>query len=315
MKKTLIATLALMVGFSTVAWSAESSGADSDETHFSTSAELANRPWNAANIGALRALDKAAVVRFSNMIGGKKGTAWLGTEDGISGFTWADLAGDGKYELLMTVVTKCCGYLFICWQEAPGKLRVQSYQGAGYDLAQMIRDLNGDGKQELILYGHVDTDDRISTLPAPVAEWPQVYRLQNGRYVEASREFPRFYDSEILPELEKGMSEARQDVAAQHGKPKPTPGPQFIQQKGDWPLPPRALAAGVMERDKILRVLGRDPEAGLSQAWEWVKSDDPYLVQDAVDTLEDIGGHEQELNAAKTTLKNVEQHALSADLR
>jgi len=61
-----------------------------------------------------------------------------------------------------------------------------------------------------------------------------------------------------------------------------------------------------MQKDKILRVLGRNPNAGLAEAREWVKSDDSGLVQDAVDTLEDIGGHEQELNPAKTTLLRLE---------
>ncbi len=54
---------------------------------------------------------------------------------------------------------------------------------------------------------------------------------------------------------------------------------------------------------------------GLAEAREWVKSDDPYLVRDAVAVLKHIGGHEQELNAAKSTLESVEQHASQADLR
>ena len=55
------------------------------------------------------------------------------------------------------------------------------------------------------------------------------------------------------------------------------------------------------------------PAAGLSQAREWVKSDDPHLVRDAAAVLEDIGGHEQELSAAKTTLERVEQQASPGD--
>ncbi len=37
----------------------------------------------------------------------------------------------------------------------------------------------------------------------------------------------------------------------------------------------RTLAALTMCRDKILRVLGRDPNAGLAQAHEWMTSADP----------------------------------------
>ena len=58
----------------------------------------------------------------------------------------------------------------------------------------------------------------------------------------------------------------------------------------------------IMERDKILRVLGRDPEAGLADAREWMKSSDPELVEDAVVVLRDMGGHEQDLSAAKGAL-------------
>ena len=57
-----------------------------------------------------------------------------------------------------------------------------------------------------------------------------------------------------------------------------------------------------MQRDKILRVLGRNPNAGLGQAREWVKSDDPELMQDAAEAFKDIGGHQQEYRAAESAL-------------
>lgn len=54
-----------------------------------------------------------------------------------------------------------------------------------------------------------------------------------------------------------------------------------------------------MERDKILRVLGRDPTAGLNQAYQWLNSDDPYLLQDAEVTFKEVGGHEAEMRTAQ----------------
>jgi len=104
-----------------------------------------------------------------------------------------------------------------------GKLRVDSFNGAGEDPARTIADLNGDGKKELILYGNLDSDARTRSLPAPVATWPQVYRLQNGAWVEASRDFPRFYDTQILPQLEKDLSKAHEAVTTRHGRPVRTP--------------------------------------------------------------------------------------------
>jgi len=65
----------------------------------------------------------------------------------------------------------------------------------------------------------------------------------------------------------------------------------------------RYLAALTMGRDKILRVLGRDPTAGLAQAREWVKSDDPILVEDGKRVLDDMGGHDEEVRAAMLALK------------
>ncbi len=307
MKKILIATLALMVGFSTVAWSAESSGADSDETHFTTSAELANRPWNAANIDALRALDQAAIEKFWDTLG-QEDPDWL-VEQYWGGFTWVDLAGDGKYELLVSRYNKAIKDLTIFWQEAPGKLRVQYYLGASIDPNETIEDLNGDGKKELILMAKLDSESRPNSNFAPVAVWPQVCRLQNGHYVEASRDFPRYYDDTILPPLEKAMSEMRQGVAEQQREPKPTPGPKYGTQEqvdATWREPERRLAAYVMIRDKILRVLGRDPNAGLAEAREWMKSPDPELAEDAVVVLKDMGGHPQDLAAAKIALIRLE---------
>ncbi len=56
-----------------------------------------------------------------------------------------------------------------------------------------------------------------------------------------------------------------------------------------------------MVRDKILRALGRNPTAGLQQAYEWMHSDDPDLLQDAAVTFKEIGGHDKELSAASAS--------------
>jgi hypothetical protein len=40
--------------------------------------------------------------------------------------------------------------------------------------------------------------------------WPEVYHLQNGDYVEASRDFPHFYDEEVLPNLDNQITKAQQ---------------------------------------------------------------------------------------------------------
>jgi hypothetical protein len=143
------------------------------------------------------------------------------------------------------------------------------------DLKTAIRDLNGDGKDEVILQTLLVEHDCANQLT-----WPAVYRLENGKYVEASRDFPAFYDNEVLRKLDGGIRQAM----IGHGNPD-------------------NQAGIIMVRDKILRVLGRDPTAGLQQAYQWMNSDDPDLLQDAAVTFEEIGGHEKELRAASASYR------------
>ena len=309
MKKILLVCVAIVLVFASIASSADISDDPIAKQAFQhryvedvrSEDPIAKVPWNTANIDKLRALDKAAIERFTDI---KEG----GNE--LLDFGWFDLAGDGRYELAIVYSGgRGPNWLDIYWQDAPGKMRKEgpdSFPGAAAKLSETFRDLNGDGKLELVLYSSLGVG-------AEEAEWPQIHRLQNGSWVDASRDFPKFYDTEVLPQLEKDISEAREEVAKHQGDPKPAPGPRFVQRKVEWRQPQRHLAALVMVRDTILRVLGRDPTAGLAEAREWMKSDDPYLVLDAVAVLEDIGGHEQELSAAKSTLERVQQHAPPAD--
>ena len=234
-------------------------------------------PWNESNIGTLRSFEKAAIFEF--VTGGDHDSGF--TEKNIWEFGWYDLAGDGRYELALTQNTgPCCVALILYWQDAPGKVRSQSFQQAG-DLNKTIRDLNGDGKDELII------SKLVVENPGPLRfYWPAVYRLENGNYVEASRDFASFYDNEILPQLAKEISKAQAEIA--RGK----------QNSED------TLAGLTMEQDKILRMLGRNPTAGLERAYQWMNSDNPNLLQDASVTFKEIGGHEKEERAADQAKTN-----------
>jgi hypothetical protein len=231
---------------------------------------IAMLDWNQSNIHTLRSLDKAAIVKFLEEWPGTDVSSWIG---GVEEVGWFDLAGDGKYELALTESSgPCCVFINIYWQEAPGKFRYLSYRGGGGDLKDTIRDLNGDGKKELILNAYVDGANYEGITPEPV--WPQVYRLENGKYVEASRDFPNFYDNEVLPDLDK----------------------EIIKEQGDGDQ--ETAATRIMGKDKILRVLGRNPVAGVDHAREWMNSDNMHVVLDAVRTFRDIGGHEEDVHAA-----------------
>lgn len=234
-------------------------------------AQFGELSWNQSNIKTLRSFDKAAIFRF--ITGGNPGLGF--TEKNIWEYGWYDLAGDGKYELALTFSTgPCCVFLSIYSMRGAGKVNVQTFDGAG-QLSDTIRDLNGDGKDELILSKLV-----VENTGQLKFYWPAVYRLHKGKYVEASRDFPNYYDDEILPELARRIDETRAKVAAGKRNFEDT------------------LAGLIMERDQILRVLGRNATAGLNHAYQWLNSDDPYLLQDAVVTFKDVGGHEAEMRAA-----------------
>jgi DNA-directed RNA polymerase specialized sigma subunit len=123
--------------------------------------------------------------------------------------------------------------------------------------------------------------------------WPAVYRLKNGKYVEASRDFPSFYISEVLPQLNQQIHEAEARISRE-------------------PFQQETVAVLEMEKNKILRVLGRDSSAGLQQAYEWMYSDDTQVLQCAIATFADIGGHETELRIARQALPAAELHQMES---
>lgn len=121
--------------------------------------------WNRSSLETLRSLDKAALAQFLN--GWPENDLNQITPAQIEDFGWFDLAGNGEYELALTGSSQCCGFLNIYWQETPGKFKYLSYRGASADLKDTIRDLNGDGKKELILHAYVGSATDWGASPSP----------------------------------------------------------------------------------------------------------------------------------------------------
>jgi hypothetical protein len=244
--------------------------------------EIGNMRWNQANLAHLRSFDKTAVVEFLN-----EGTGNLGlvvTEQDVWEYEWVDLAGDGRYELAVIASSgPCCVVVGIIRQDSAGKLSDQHFDGAG-SLKDAFKDLDGDGKKELILWPEVAQPGSWTPMTA-TPRWPAVYRLENDKYVEASRDFPNFYDSEILPKLDHDIRRAKN---------------------------PQTVAILTLERDKVLRLLGRDPTAGLTHAYEWMSSGDPQMLQCAVATFRDIGGHDKEMREAQQAIPAAFKKELAA---
>jgi hypothetical protein len=280
MKRVLIVLLTTILAFASIVFAA---------------GKIGDIAWNESNIKTLRSFDKAAVLRVVQRIDDSDfSLSYYGEFE----FDWYP-AGDGKYELAVSSSTgPDISHLDIYWRDAPGKFRSQNfgilafarieewYEGAGF------ADLNGDGKEEIILFEPLDSDDSAIMFRRkfiPNATWPKVYRLRDGKYVDGSRDFSDFYRNKILPQLAQAI------VKAQSANAPPWSDPS----DNDWQLPERNLAALIMCRDKILRVMGRDPTAGLAQARKWVTDSDPVFVDNARIVFQDIGGHDEEVRAAK----------------
>ena len=99
--------------------------------------------------------------------------------------------------------------------------------------------------------------------------------------------------------IDKAMAKAQQDFKdVQTSILAPNIDPNELRKEARRQLE-RTLAGLIMCRDKILRVLGRDPNAGLAQAREWMSNPDPVMVDNARVVFQDIGGHDEEVRAAR----------------
>jgi hypothetical protein len=277
MRKASVVLLAMTLAFASVAASAQ---------------KIEDISWDEAHIKQLRAAGKDDVFHF--LVRQDDPNNSMDWDE--PGMQWDDAwypAGDGKYELAVHSGSgPDIAYLTIYWQDAPGKIGSRTF-GSPADATDEwywnekgpdLVDANGDGVTEVVYLDDLDyhpPPQRTKFIPGGM--WPRVFRFRDGKFVEASRDFAAFYDKTIFPLIDKAMAKAQQDSSADP----------------DGTSSSRILAGLTMCRDKILRVLGRDPNAGLAQAREWMNSPDPVMVDNARVVFQDIGGHDQEVEAAK----------------
>jgi hypothetical protein len=278
-----------------------------------SAAEIAHVPWDVANISTLRLLDRDSIQNFVNSPEAHK--TFVG-EPALNGFSpvnvvqfeWADFAGNGKYALVVVWNTPPAAEegISIYQQNAVGKIDSPQVDLEGYGhegpLKDAIRDLNGDGKKELLVnIGFGEGTDKAET---PLTQWPAVYRLQNGQYVEASREFPGFYDREVLPPLEakiaaleKKLDSEAEAKATGEAVIKEYPSSQPDIDSHTAPEQRKAvrdseqLALQQSLRIHILHVLGRKPTAEEEkEALEWLNSPDYWVSKYAEPAFKEMGG-------------------------
>jgi hypothetical protein len=275
-----------------------------------SSVEIAAIPWDESNIAALRSGD---VQQFVNrVLCGNESNCGVNVDK----VQWADFEGNGKYLLVYTFDAGRRAQGLTIWENASGKIsrQLDLAGGADEDLEYEILDLNGDGKKELVVYRWFGLGRSMAE--SPLARFPVVYRLKDRDFVEASREFPGFYNKEVLPPLEEKISALQKKVDSE-GEAVAS-GEALIRQyhwyKPDidsHTSPEQATAVADSERlallqslrDHIQHALGRPPTAEEEkEAREWLKSSDERLVRYAEEEFEEMGGHEAEVRAAQQTL-------------
>jgi hypothetical protein len=293
MRKISVVLVAIILALASVASSAQ---------------KIEDIPWNEAHIKQLRAAHKHAVFRFFDQQEDPDDDMQWNESSIFWNYAWYP-AGAGKYELAINSQSgPDIGYLTIYWQDGPGKSKSQAFASAadatdewywdekGPDLV----DANGAGATEVVYLDDLDyhpPPQRTKFIPGGM--WPRVFRFRDGKFVEASRDFAAFYDKTIFPLIDKAMAKAQQDFKdEQTSVVAPNIDPNAWRNDTRRQLE-RTLAGIIMCRDKILRVLGRDPNAGLAQAREWMTSPDPVMVDNARVVFQDIGGHDKEVQAAK----------------
>jgi hypothetical protein len=191
-------------------------------------------PWSQANVEGLHGADLATVAKFVNATRPATFMANQITPNQVAGFAWSK-AGAGKSDLVVAIDFAGRGFyrLWIYSHGSGDSLAIQELEGWKMPggLTAMIQDLKGNGVDELILPTDIPRGGSWTpTTAGPL--WPAIYRPENGKfaevthdfwrtrsvevstsYVEASRDFPKYYDTEILPNLDRTISMLRQKAA------------------------------------------------------------------------------------------------------
>jgi hypothetical protein len=228
----------------------------------------------------------------------------------VDQFSWAR-SGNHQYLLVVSILsggTSSHDWVRIYAQNSTGEITEQSEEDGIRGHGFRLEDLDGDGKDELIVSDGFG--EGPSQAESPLILWPRVYALRNGKYIEASHKFGGFYDTQVLPKLEESIATLRAKLAS---KAQAKASAEAVMQKDRPPLKYRTshlsdeepglirdseqLVGIEMERDKIFRVLGRDSMAGEKEARQWMANPDPWIGNASVAVFGDLGDNTSELNA------------------
>jgi hypothetical protein len=185
-----------------------------------------------------------------------------------------DLGGDGKADLIATLDysgRRFFNHLIVLHDDGH-KIAVQEIDVWQMEaLDGVVQDLDADGRSELLL--------RQGLTPylgaRPMASWTAVFRFSGHQLVDQSAMFPHYYETRIS-RLDHELAALGPSVSAD----------------------PYHRGVLTIERDKLLRLLGLSPNAGLDSALRWARSEDPVYRVFAVAILSELDGE-----AAFSTLR------------
>ncbi|MGA9724225.1 MAG: hypothetical protein WBQ86_17320 [Candidatus Binatus sp.] len=275
-----------------------------------SAAEIADLPWNESNIDTQRS-NRDDVTKFVCQVEPQQDPVPPGWGDtcGVDQFSWAR-SGNHQYLLVVSFLSggsSSRDSLRIYARNSTGEISEQSEEDGIHGYGFRLEDLDGDRKDELIVSDGFG--EGPSRAESPLVLWPKVYQLRNGKYVEASREFGSFYDTQVLPKLEESIATLQTKLASEA---QARAAAEAVMQTYRSPLIFRAhlsdkesdairdseqLVRSEMERDKILRVLGRDSTAGEKEAEKWMTNPDPWIRNASVAVFGDLADNTSELNA------------------
>lgn len=213
----------------------------------------------------------------------------------VGDYKWADVDSDGAYELLLVLDSSGRGFynnLYVVKKTGPAfsyqdifiwnaarigesltPLR-ESHMGSLSICDQgcqvIVSDIDGDGLLEL--FAPILLGPYRGSSPSPL--WTGIFKWESGRYSEADLQFQSFYSGVLLSHVEQRIAELSEGKAEVQ---------QGLDQRLDleWVI-----------KDRILRLFGSDPRAGLERAVGWARSPDPVARQNALVELGEIPGEE-----------------------
>jgi hypothetical protein len=180
----------------------------------------------------------------------------------LADFEWADIDGDGQYELLGVIVyIRGMDRLYVI-KRSESMFRIQRieicyeiYEAQDHKFADIMEDIDQDGKYELLLPVPTDEDN---CLPF----WTEISEWNGQRYQDASERFCDYYRDRLL-----ALTDDRVRKLSERLEEKRSTNPS------DVSMEEAELAAEQLIRDRMNRFIGEESSSGFERAKKWAESE------------------------------------------